>query len=493
MKANCLLMAAFLATYSCAAQNGAAAKRPAAARDTAEKDAVSYVKAIDVKTLDPALPSQGLEQWLKSGSPHFDSLTWALDETCDLRGDLDTDYPRCVRIGFSRSSQSGYILILIGTLKKGIIGPPKLYEEIGVSEGIVNKGWAERLSKLPALLVQPAVNANGSDLHPKSPTPEPPIDWNAVNALRSDANNEELAFGKSVDVHQLDSTLPTQHLEDWLKSPSLRLTHIEWESLKCNIHEGPRGATRTPEGRLCASVWFQRGNSRAQINVSSIGSGNARQPKLDLLKVSDKDAGLLTPFGDHTDQASDSGRLSDLPRLLDEQAVIDVTRSIYDAVVARHPVGIPAGPDKLRINPLLSKRLRAQLEIAQACETEYLSRNPRPAKTPYPAWFKAGLFSGEGALASPGADLVDRKTRQPDGSFLVFVWLSRKAAATDSAPPESRWINWHVEALVKSEEGKFVVDDVRLFGDNSPDSPSRLLSESFSGCDLPLSSTVNRP
>jgi len=45
----------------------------------------------------------------------------------------------------------------------------------------------------------------------------------------------------------------------------------------------------------------------------------------------------------------------------------------------------------------------------------------RPAEIPKPAWFSAGLFSGDGALALPGADLVDHKERQGDDSFLVFV------------------------------------------------------------------------
>jgi hypothetical protein len=105
---------------------------------------------------------------------------------------------------------------------------------------------------------------------------------------------------------------------------------------------------------------------------------------------------------------------------------------------------------------------------------------------PKPAWLNAGLFSGDGALALPGADLVDHKERREDGSFQVFVWLSHEnSAVPDSAPSASRWRTWHVSALVKSEDGRFVVDDVRLFGDGSIDGPSRLLSDSFPGCDGP--------
>jgi hypothetical protein len=89
-----------------------------------------------------------------------------LDETCDLKPDLDTDYPRCVRIDFERGGQSGWILVLIGTLKKGIIGPPQLYEPIGVSEaGFINTGGTEHLSGLPNLIDQPVVTRGVNDLY----------------------------------------------------------------------------------------------------------------------------------------------------------------------------------------------------------------------------------------------------------------------------------------------------------------------------------------
>lgn len=655
MKSYSLLML-FLCAYSCSAQHSAAEKQAAAAYDKSEKDAVVYVEAIDVKTLDPSLPSQSLEDWLHSGPPHTDSLKWMLDETCDNKPDLDTDYPRCVRIEFSRGGQGGYFLILIGTLKKGIIGPPRLYEGIGVQqEPFVQTGWTERLSGLTHLLDQPVVTGGvnkfyqkiverhpigipaGADKaalwpflsrrltqqlqtaqacqddyfrqHPNGePAPKPvwldsgifvgyskrafplsafaahqeplqdgafaisvpltyvklpgfvpdqanwvviatvipednrfvvddvrlfdgldtegpshllsetftgcdgirwtgehvdnkpppplPLphytDWNAVNALRSAAYNEEVTFAKALDVHQLDPSLPSQRLEDWLKSSTLHVNHIEWNAGGCNIKEGGYGkegqyvVTHDPESRLCASVWFQRGNARAHIKVGTLVKGNPGPPKVEYIGVADKDDGLLTPISGNGDEAPDSDRLSDLPRLLDQEAVIDVTRNLYDAVVAHHPLGIPHGQDKVGISPLLSKRLREQFDTAQACQADYLRQHPRPAEMPKPAWFNAGLFSGDGALALPIADLVDHKERQDDGTFQVLVWLSHvKSAVLGSAQSASRWRTWHVSVLVKSEDGRFVIDDICLFDDDSMDSPSRLLSDSFTGCDGP--------
>lgn len=658
-------MVLFLCAYPCSAQRSAAEMQAAAVYDKAEKDAVAYVKAIDVKTLDLSLPSQGLEDWLQSGPPHIDKMKWMLDETCDLHPDSSSDYPRCVRIDFSRGGHYSFFLVLIGTLKKGIIGPPRLYYGLEVfEEGVVNAGGAERLSGLPDLLDKPLISTPVTDfynkvvaLHPKGiptgadkaalwpflsrrliqqletaqacqddyslqhpnggtdpkpawinsgifvgdgkhstplfintgatqpqkngsyrvpmgavernrpgkiesivvgggiraygftpdeqwrivatvvlennrfvvddvrifdgdpedspshllsetfagcdgahwtgehvedkpPAPLPPphyTDWNAVNALRSAAYKEEVAFAKALDVHQLDPSLPSQHLEDWFKSGSLHVNHIEWDALKCNIKEGQDGATREPAGRLCASVWFQRGNARARVNVSTLVKGNSGPPKVTYIGVADQDDGLLTPLGGNSgDKVPDSERLSDLPRLLDEEAVIDVTRNLYNAVVAHHLLGIPRGQDKVGISSLLSKHLREQLETAQACQADYFRQHPRAGEMPKPAWFNAGLFSGDGVLALPGADLVDHKERRQDGSFQVFVWLSHESSAVpDSASPASRWRTWHVSALVKSEEGRFVVDDVRLFGDDSIDGPSRLLTGSFTGCDGP--------
>jgi hypothetical protein len=643
------MLALLLCACACSAQQSAVERKVAAAYDKAEKDDVAYVKAIDVKTLDPSLPSQSLENWLQSGPPRIDHMRWWLDDTCDQKPDLDIDYSRCVRIDFERGGQSGWILILIGTLKKGIIGPSQLYEPIGVSEaGFINTGDTGHLSGLPDLLDQPVVTGGVDDLyqrivarhpigiptgedkaalwpflsrrltqqletaqacqddyfrqHPNAdagpkpawlgkgifvgygkralplsafathkelqkdgsfavsvqltyvklpgfvpdeagwaliakvvlennrfvvddvrlfdglytdgpshllsetftgcngshwtgegvdnnPPPALPgphyTDWDAVNALRSAAYKEEVAFAKAIDVHQLDASLSSQHLEDWLGSVSLHARPIEWNGGGCNIKEGRYGATREPAGHLCASVWFQRGNARARVSVSTLTKGSPGPPKVEYIGVSDKDDGLLTPVpaDGNMERVSDTGHLSDLPRLLDQQAVIDVTRNLYDAVVSSHPLGIPREQSNARIYQFLSKRLRQQLETSRACQDDYFRQNPRPAATK-PVWLSAGLFSGSGELALPGADLVDHKDLLPDGSFLVFVWLSRELPAQPNfQAPGSQWRTWHVVARVKSEDGRFVVDDVRLFGDDSVDGPSQTLSDLLVGCD----------
>jgi hypothetical protein len=622
-----------------------------AQRPLTEKEAVDYAKAIDVKTLDPTLSSQRLDQWLKSGSPHVDSLRWLSDETCDNKAFGDEEFPRCVRIEFARGGQSGYFLVLIGTRKKGILGPPRLYVGIGVQEEVfVQTGSTDHLSGLAHLLDQPLVapvvrhlfdeivalhpigiptgadraaispflskrlsqqldtaqacqddyfqQHNTADRAPKPAwldtgifvgdseraipfsenvtsqepqkngstwvnvvltydkawvdrgggvTPDykwwvvtatvipednrlvvddirlydglatdapshrlsqtfagcdgphwtghrvdnkPPAalplphytDWTAINVLRSAAYKQELGFAKAVDIRQLDSSLPSQRLDVWLKSASLHLDHIEWNAGGCNIKEGHDGATRNPDGGLCAWISFQRGNARAHLKISK----NSSDPsKLTYLRVEDKDDGLLTPIEGSQEKPSNTNRLSDLPHLLDEEAVIDVTRTLYDAVVANHPLGSPHANFEARIKPLLSNRLNQQLEAAKVCRHDNLRQNPGTRINPNLAWPNVGLFSGGGELALPTAELVDQKERQDDGSFRVTVWLSRQIADVDPAITTTRWKNWRVLATVRSDGGQSVVDDVRIFDGLTLNSPSHLLSDSFSSCDGP--------
>ena len=122
-----------------------------------EKQVVAYVRSIDVKTLDLALPSQRLEDWLRSGPPHADVGYWSAD-TCDLKPvSVRGDYPLCVKISFSRNGKVGFFLVQIGTSRGGIIGRPRLYGDIVILTLGKKEGWtltdgAARLSGLPALL-----------------------------------------------------------------------------------------------------------------------------------------------------------------------------------------------------------------------------------------------------------------------------------------------------------------------------------------------------
>jgi len=62
---------------------------------------------------------------------------------------------------------------------------------------------------------------------------------------------------------------------------------------------------------------------------------------------------------------------------------------------------------------------------------------------------------------------------------------TKESFETYGKPPDpTHTFDWHVAAVVISEEGRFVVNDVLLFKDDSTKIASRL-TDSFTGCDGP--------
>jgi hypothetical protein len=163
-----------------------------------------------------------------------------------------------------------------------------------------------------------------------------------------------------------------------------------------------------------------------------------------------------------------------------------VVRELYQQVVTRRPLGIPRGTDKPPIRHLLSQRLNQRLDAAEACEADYFRQHPGKDIKPEFPWLETGLFSGANEEAIPSAVVVDRSEQQKDGSFHVYVRLTYKESyETYGKPPDpANTFNWDVAAVVRSEGGRFVVDDIVFFKDRSTKIDSRL-TDSFSGCDGP--------
>jgi hypothetical protein len=90
---------------------------------------------------------------------------------------------------------------------------------------------------------------------------------------------------------------------------------------------------------------------------------------------------------------------------------------------------------------------------------------------------------GGNERALPTSFVFDRTAKEKDGSFRVYVRLTYKESfQTYGRPPNAaNTFSWNVAAVVISEDGKFVVDDVLLFKDNSTEIDSRLTT-SFPGC-----------
>jgi hypothetical protein len=161
-----------------------------------------------------------------------------------------------------------------------------------------------------------------------------------------------------------------------------------------------------------------------------------------------------------------------------------VVRELFKQVVARKPLGIPKGADRAALSVYLSKGLLRRLDEAQACEDDYLRQHGSEGGKPAFAWLETGIFSGSDERGIPAAAVVERTQRQEDGSSYVYVRLTYKESSeTYGKPPNpANTFHWDVVAVVTSKSGRFFVNDVLFFKDNSDTIESRL-SDSFPGCE----------
>jgi hypothetical protein len=160
-----------------------------------------------------------------------------------------------------------------------------------------------------------------------------------------------------------------------------------------------------------------------------------------------------------------------------------VVRQLSAQIVARRPLGIPDGEDKAAIWPFLSGRLVRQLEMARACELDYLRARGTDDGKPEFRWLESGLFSGENERALPAEIAVERIERVKAGAFRVLVRFTyRERFETYGRPPDpSQFFTWRGAMIVAPEAGQLLVDDVVIFRDGSMQVESRL-SQAFAGC-----------
>ena len=163
-----------------------------------------------------------------------------------------------------------------------------------------------------------------------------------------------------------------------------------------------------------------------------------------------------------------------------------VVQELYQQVVARKPLGLPRGADKAAIWPFLSNQLIQKLDAAQACENDYYRQMTDKNSKPGFAWLENGLFSGANEEATPSAAALERTEPSKNGSLRIYVRLTYKESfeTYDRPPNPADTFQWRVVAVVKSQGGRFVVDDILFFKDDSTKIASRL-TESFKGCDGP--------
>jgi hypothetical protein len=108
-----------------------------------------------VSKLDPSLSSQRLDQWLRFGPAHLDTVTWEMSD-CDLKPDFSNpNYVAtlCAKVRFRRGNCGGWAIITVGTFRNGISGHPHLeYIFATVGSNYDHPPESRKLSDLPRLL-----------------------------------------------------------------------------------------------------------------------------------------------------------------------------------------------------------------------------------------------------------------------------------------------------------------------------------------------------
>jgi len=149
--------------------------------------------------------------------------------------------------------------------------------------------------------------------------------------------------------------------------------------------------------------------------------------------------------------------------------------SLYEQVVARHPLGVPYGADKKIFAPYLSKSLRRRFDLTKACFADWRRQNPDPSLKPPSVLIENGLFSGSAEEAEPTAFHIERTQSLKDGSSRVYVRLTWE----DSV---NKPFIWYVAAVVVPENSRLVVDDVFYLKSKVGDVESSLSQDLSSQC-----------
>ena len=210
------------------------------ATSSAEDATVRYARTLPVATLDKHLHGFALDEWLRSGPPHLEDVSWELDDNCgsepEFLEQVVAKRPLCVKFVFTRRGLGdpieGYGLIQVGTVGRGIVGPPQLQNL--VTRGHI--GWLMStlvLSDLPSLLNQSS----------------------AVQKVYK----EMLNYARTLDVHSLDPTLPAMGLENWLRSlPGVE--NLVWEiSPSCELKETEPVSSNKNDHAACVKFVFTPG------------------------------------------------------------------------------------------------------------------------------------------------------------------------------------------------------------------------------------------
>jgi hypothetical protein len=150
--------------------------------------------------------------------------------------------------------------------------------------------------------------------------------------------------------------------------------------------------------------------------------------------------------------------------------------SLYREVQIHAPSGLLSGAEMRIFSPYLSKSLLRKIDLAKACEKDWIRQNRgQVIKAPF-AWSEFGMFSGANERTSPGKFHIQSIRKADDGSLQIVVRLTYR--------PGDGFGSWRVIDHVIQENGRFVLDDVLFPKDDSEDG-STLTGRLSQGCEGP--------
>jgi len=126
--------------------------------------------------------------------------------------------------------------------------------------------------------------------------------------------------------------------------------------------------------------------------------------------------------------------------------------------------------------PYLSKALLHRIDQTAACEADWFRQHPETEEKPDFGWLELGMFSGDEEMAEPSAFQIERTQAEKDGSFHVYVKLTHEES-------RKRPWTWRVAAIVRREDGGYIVDDLIYLKDKNEPSDVWLSKILADGCD----------
>ena len=126
-------------------------------------------------------------------------------------------------------------------------------------------------------------------------------------------------------------------------------------------------------------------------------------------------------------------------------------RDVYTLLLANAPSGLPSAQSMTRLEPLLTASLRGAVEKARVRQRAFIAAHPDEKPDFIEGSLFTSLFEGPSALESATA------TATGDGAVVEVGFVRAESGA--------QAFRWKDQALLRCEQGRWRLDDVRYGGD----------------------------